>query len=35
MGKIDLEFVFLYVWMLMAQATELTGKYERGRDTGE
>lgn len=28
LDKIDFEFVLLHVWMLMAQKTELTRKYE-------
>jgi hypothetical protein len=28
MDKVDFEFVSLHVWMLMAQTTEHTGKYE-------
>ena len=36
MDKVDFEFVSLHVWMLMAQTTEHTGKYEeRGGGRGK
>lgn len=33
MDKVDFDCVLLHVWMLMAQTTDLTGKYERGGGT--